>query len=131
MPEKLTLESAAQDRQWVFPLLTLDVVRPFYDLMGLHQEAEARRHEALRAATLATRKQRAETLVSFCQDLQERIDPPVADHLAWWIGRVAYQNVQAHVPVSDWKDVLRRCHRKGQSGWCRLAFPKQLSSEAL
>ena len=40
MQRNVTLENAALDRQWVFPLLTLDVVRPFYNLMGLNQGAQ-------------------------------------------------------------------------------------------
>ena len=140
MLEKTTLESAAKDRQWVFPLLTLDVVRPFYDLMGLAQEAQAGLQMALRAATLATRKQLVEaltnqgpspTLASFCQDLEGRIGPSVAEHLAWWIRHVFYREVQAHIPVDDWSDLLRRCHRKGERSWRRLPFPGHLSAEAL
>ena len=64
MQQKVTLENAALDRQWVFPLLTLDVVRPFYDLMGLSQEAQSGLQKALRATTLATRKQLVEALVN-------------------------------------------------------------------
>jgi hypothetical protein len=137
MAEKLTLESAAKDRQWVFPLLTLDVVRPFYDLMGLKQEADVGLQKALRAATLATRKQLVEaltnqgpspTLTSFCQDVERRISTPVADHLAWWLQRVLHS--EAHVAVSNWQDLLRRCQRNGEEGWGRLPFPGRLSAEA-
>ena len=64
MQQKVTLESAALDRQWVFPLLTLDVVRPFYNLMGLNREAQAGLQKSLRDSTLATRKQLVEALVN-------------------------------------------------------------------
>jgi hypothetical protein len=138
MPEKMTLESAAKDRQWVFPLLTLDVVGPFYDLMGLTQEAQAGLQKALRAATLATRKQLVvaltnqgpqPTLATFCQDLGGRIGTSVAEHLAWWVRHVLHENVQAHVPVTNWRDLLRRCAREGEESWRRLPFPAQLSPE--
>jgi hypothetical protein len=139
MQQKVTLESAALDRQWVFPLLTLDVVRPFYDLMGLNQQAQAGLQKALRATTLATRKQLVEalvnqgpppTLASFCQDLEGRIGASTAEHLGWWIRRVLHKEVQAHIPVSDWQDLLRRCRREGEESWRRLPFPGQLSAEA-
>ena len=138
MPEKMTLESAAQDRQWVFPFLTLDVVRPFYDLMGLNQEAQAGLQKALRDSTLATRKQLVEalvnqgpppTLATFCQDLERRIGTSAADHLAWWVRHVLHKQVQAHIPVSHWEDLLRRCRREGEESWRRLPFPGQLSPE--
>jgi hypothetical protein len=139
MQQKVTLESAALDRQWVFPLLTLDVVHSFYDLMGLNQEAQAGLQKALRATTLATRKQLVEALVnqeppptlgSFCQDLEGRIGTATADHLAWWIRRVLHKEVQAHIPVQDWRDLLRRCRREGEESWRRLPFPGHLSAEA-
>ena len=139
MQKKVTLESAALDRQWVFPLLTLDVVRPFYDLMGLDQEARAGLQRALRATTLATRKQLMEALVNqgpsptlaiFCQELERRVGASTADHLAWWVGRVLHKEVQGHIPVSNWRDLLRRCRREGEDSWRRLSLPGHLSEEA-
>jgi hypothetical protein len=127
----VTLESAAQGRLSVLALLTLDVVRPFYDLMGLNQDAQAVLQDALRATTLATRKQGPHpTPASFCRELQGRLGAPTIEHVAWWLRYVFFKETQAHVPVENWTDLLRRCHRAGAESWGRLPFPARLSAEA-
>jgi hypothetical protein len=94
MEQRTRLEIAANSHQWVFPLLTLDVVRTFYDLMGLGPELNAGLHEALRDATLAMRNETvkalangmpAPTLTSFCRHVERAIGPATTEHLVWWL----------------------------------------------
>jgi hypothetical protein len=139
MRQKVSLEAAAEGHEWVFALLTLDVVRAFYDLMGLDPAFHAGLQRALRDATVATRKEIVEalvhggpkpTLTSFCRHVERVAGDAATDHLAWWLQNVFDYNTQTHKALSAWTYVMRRCQREDDASWRQLAFPEALSSEA-
>ena len=66
------------------------------------------------------------TLASFCEELEGRVGTSAVEHLAWWVRHVFHKEVQAHIPVQNWRDLMRRCRREGEESWRRLPFPGQL-----
>lgn len=136
MQQKLTLEAATTGHTGVFPLLTLDVVRTFYDLMGIDPQYHAALHGGLRKATLVTRKEIVleltrggpkPTLAGFCGIVESALGPPGTEHLTWWLERVL---LAEHREIGSWTRVLRYCLREGDEYWRRLGFPAPLSDEA-
>jgi hypothetical protein len=139
MPDKVTLEAAAALMPWVFALLSMDVARAFYDMMGIEPGIHDRLHGALRSATLATRKELVQallqnqprpTLASFCGHVEGRIGEAPANRLSWWLQRVFADGLETHSSLRSWTHVLRYCKREGDDGWSRLGLPKQVSDES-
>jgi hypothetical protein len=139
MQQNATLETAAARREWVFAFLTLDVVRAFYDLMGLDTAVEAGLQGALRDATLVTRRQIVDalvtggpkpTLAAFCRYVEGSVGAAASEHLVWWLQHVFDAEAQTHRALDRWSRVLRHCQREGDGGWRQLAFPEPLSNEA-
>lgn len=140
MPEKVTLEAAAAPNPWVFALLSTDVARAFYDMMGIQPAIHDKLHAALRSAILATRKEFVQALLekrpgpalaSFCGYVEGRIGEGPTNHLSWWLQRVFLYGPETHDALYQWTWVLRFCRREGEEGWRQLALPKQVSDEAL
>lgn len=137
--QTLTLEAAAVGRESVFAMLTLDVVRVFYELMGFNPQAQARLQGALRDATLTVRKEIVDALVNgspkptmatFCRPVEASLGTGTTEHLVWWLQNVYHAEPQSQIPLQDWTHLLRHCHREGDEGWRRLPFPPHLAAEA-
>jgi hypothetical protein len=138
MPEKVTLEAVAAPMPWVLSLLSMDVARAFYDMMGIEPAIHDKLHAALRGATLETRRELVQALLqkrpgpalaSFCGYVEGRIGEGPTNHLSWWLQRVFAHEQETHDALFQWSWVLRRCLRQGEEGWRQLALPKQLSDE--
>jgi len=139
MQQKVQLETAAIRREWVFSFLTLDVVRAFYDMMGIDPTFHAGLNLALRDATLATRTEIVQallsggpkpTLATFCRHVESLTGSAATAHLAWWLQHV-FDAEQIHNAMDDWEQVFRHCQREGHEAWRQLPFPKDLSNESL
>jgi hypothetical protein len=139
MRQTVSLEAAAEGHEWVFALLTLDVVRAFYDMMGLDPAFHAGLHGALRDATVLTRKELVRApveggpkpaLTSFCRHVEGLAGEAATEHLAWWLQHVSESSAEAHRALRRWMHVMRDCQREEDASWRQLAFPQALSTEA-
>jgi hypothetical protein len=137
MKSQVTLENAARDREWVFSLLTLDIVRGFYDLMGLDAGFHARIHTGLRAATVSTRKDLVQQLmhphealarVDFCRSAEAQLGKDASEHLSWWLEHVSKR--QHERDLRRWTDLLVSLHREHDELWSKLPFPQPLADQA-
>jgi len=137
----MTASSAflSEKRAWVFPVLTLDVVRPFYGMMGLEPLDPALLQIALRDASLVTRKRlsnalitggRSPTLEDFYDSLAAALGPSGIARFEWWLQKVMNADVRDNLGLSWWTHTLRTAHRERED-WERLAFPKEISNQAL
>jgi hypothetical protein len=133
------LEALAASRGWVFPLLTLDVVRTFYDMMGLSPaNASYDLQMVLRDATITVRKRVWQiaagalppTLAEFWRSVEAAMEPAATERLAWWLQNVLHAEPRDNLGLSHWNHVLRYC-RHCPDCWERLGFPTEVSSEAL
>jgi hypothetical protein len=139
MPQKTGLETVPEHRIWVFPFLTLDVVRAFYDLMGLRPGDPGAFQEALREATIAWRKRMERAalaggtpppLADFCRQVEGAIGRSATEHLLWWLQNVFSGSTRDNLGLNRWDRVLSRCRHESEL-WQRLGFPEELSEEAL
>lgn len=134
-----TLETAVSSRTWVLTLLTLDVVLPFYAMMGLKVSDPIAFQKCLREATLAHRKkiERAIThgetspmLADFCGYVESALGPSLTSHLVWWLENIFHTHPRDNLGLSHWNHVFRHC-RHERERWQKLELPENLSSEIL
>lgn len=132
------LEPFAQSCGWVFPLLTLDVVKPFFALIGLTPVSSTGDFQrTLRDSIVALRKRvspmsgDAAMLASseFFQSIEAAIGPVATKRFAWWLRNILHTDPRCHIGLSNWDYVLRYC-RHFDDRWERLGFPVNLSGQA-
>lgn len=116
-------------RRWneIIDLLSMDVVRPFFDLMGLHADNDLQgvlRHEiingrkraALNSKTGLPPPQRVISAVA------ESLGARTSSHLVWW-GRYIFEDApKDHRNLDKWDSVLYDC-RSDPRRWSQLGFP--------
>jgi hypothetical protein len=139
MRSQETLEAASEGREWAFPILTLDLVRGFYDLMGLDAAFHDRIHAGLRAATVRTRQEFVQGLVNphgqvaradFCQLAESELGRDASEHLSWWLQNVFEAQTQDHRDLERWTQVIIHCHRDRDELWSQLPLSQPLAAEA-
>jgi hypothetical protein len=128
-------------RRWgeLVSLLSMDVVSPFYGLMGLRFGAPERLQRLLRHEIVRWRNAvaNAPTPVSgpfvgsqrFVASIAESIGAESARHLVWWERYVFHNDPRDNLDLDRWDTVLR-CSRLEPALWRRL-FPDPFSEEAL
>jgi hypothetical protein len=133
------LEPLAASREWVFPFLTLDVVLPFFEMMGLPLADHSYDFQkVLRDATVAVRRSERqpaagepqETWAEFFAAVEAGLGPAPTGRLAWWLRNILHARPRDNLGLSDWDHVLRYCRRSADR-WKRLGFPESMSGEAL
>jgi len=133
------LESSIASRAWAIPLLTLDSVLPFHELLGLPStKTSPTLMDVLREVTVAVRRQvglaatreTTHTIGAYLQALATAMGPNVQEHFVWWLQNVFHADTQSHSALSGWDYMLRHC-RHSSRDWERLHLPKELSSEIL
>ena len=129
----------SESRVWVFSVLTLDIVRPFYGMMGLDAADPALLQVALRDATLVTRKRLSDALASnatpptledFYLSVATTLGPTGVERFEWWLEKVMHADTHDNRGLWRWMNVLRWA-RHERARWQRLGFPKECSNEAL
>jgi hypothetical protein len=119
-------------------LLSMDVVRPFCELMGLGRDEFEGLQRRLRQQLVTERKRCGPppeaSMIVMHQDapvaaVAESLRANAGPHLAWWERHIFYCDTRDHRGLQHWGDVLvRGRHEPGL--WQRL-FPASIRSEAL
>lgn len=119
-------------------LLSMDVVRPFCELMGLGREEFDRLQPRLRQQLVGERKRSgppadASLLVMheapLVSNVAKALREDATPYLAWWERYIFMCDTRDHQTLRNWGDVLHRA-RNEPSLWQRL-FPPPLRHEAL
>jgi hypothetical protein len=139
MPTISSLAAAGVSREWAFPLLTLDGVARFYELMGLPStDARPNLQEVLREATVDLRRQvqqaiggaASPTIEGYFRSVANVMKPATAERLAWWLQNVLHVDARDYMGLSRWDNMLRYC-RHSPERWERLGLPERASSAVL
>lgn len=131
MPVALT-EPEFNPRRWdkITSLLSMDVVRPFYDLMGLRSSEPDVLQQVLRQEIIAGRKRfAAQPDVDAPIDLQtvldtvsEALGAQFGEYLTLWATYVFHDAPADNRNLARWSAVLQAC-RGEPNLWARLGFP--------
>ena len=121
----------------IFVLLSMDVVVPFYELMGLRGFSENALRDSLRAELLKTRRKFASGMqgsVSYSPEetfaaLRTVLGVTQSNHLRWWGQRVFAWDIQEHRHLRLWEALLRYLAEQPEK-WLQLHIPERLSTAA-
>src|SRR5262245_16683128 len=133
-------EPEPQLRRWhqVISLLSMDVVRPFYGLMGLQPGAPEKLQRVLRQEIVSGRKKTVAEHLSadptavvqrIVNGLAELSGTEAARQLVWWEQNVFHNDPRDNLELDNWDTVLRCC-RLERRLWRRL-FPDRLQDKAM
>ena len=114
-------------------LLSMDVVSPFFDLMGLRAGGSEHLPRVLRRFTVAGRKRMADPPLGPAEVIQavsDSIGADAARQLVWWEQNVFSNHPRDNLELQFWTTVLLSC-RNETDGWRRLGFPDPIRDEAL
>ena len=122
----------------IMTLLSLDVVRPFYDLMGLRSLPGDELQQVLRREIVTARKRCAASQSDDPLFAPQTIIEVVADslgaaasrHLVWWERNVFSDSPRDNMNLHHWTRVLQTCSYEPDL-WARLRLPAELAQEAL
>jgi hypothetical protein len=128
-----TGESELDVRRWahLVSLLSMDVVRPFFDLMGLKLSSPAQLQDVLRREVIAGRKSgvvvpsaRLPVIPQrVLQAVRESLGEGASSHLVWWERHVYHRTPSKdHRGLRKWISVLQRSQQEPGS-WGRLGLP--------
>jgi hypothetical protein len=118
-------------------MLSLDVVRPFYDLMGLRLDDPDGLQQTLRHEIVTWRKRSVaapEASLPFTPHgvirvVAESLSAEASQHLVWWEQHVFHGDPRDNLNLRKWTTVLQTCHN--ESGlWNQLGFPDSIREEA-
>jgi hypothetical protein len=120
-------------------LLSMDVVEPFYDLIGLRIADAAVFQAALRKLILAARREfpRTDPAVVFLrresilQMTGVTLGEETKTHLERWGESVFEMSAQDHIELKHWTLALRYCGLRDPTAWAALGIPEPLSGEFL
>lgn len=123
---------------WIITLLSMDVVRPFYDLMGLRSLPADELQRVLRREIVAARKRWGTAQPGDPPFAPQAIIKVVADslgaaasrHLAWWERNIFRDDPRDNLNLQKWTSILQTCtYEPGL--WTRLGFLAPVEEEAL
>jgi 8-oxo-dGTP pyrophosphatase MutT (NUDIX family) len=120
-------------RRWgeLVSLLSMDVVRPFYDLMGL-RPGEPDELQRVLQEIVSGRKRLVEApdvAQGIVRAVEEELGAQASRHLFWWERHVFHNDPGDNLHLDEWDNFLRCC-RHDPDLWKRL-FPDQIREEAL
>jgi len=122
-------------RRWneLIDLLSLDVVRPFFDLMGLHAGNDLQ--GVLRREIISGRKQAAAspdaelpTPQKVISAVAESLGASTSSHLIWWGCYIFEDAPKDHLNLDKWNSVLYDC-RTDPRRWSQLGFPDSIGPD--
>ena len=120
-------------RRWALlvSLLSMDVVRPFFDLMGVKLANPTEFQEVLRGEVIAGRKSEVAdpnarlpvTPQGFLKSVRESLGEGANRHLVWWERHVFHKNPSRdNREVRKWATVLQTSRHEPRL-WNRLGLP--------
>jgi hypothetical protein len=120
-------------RRWahLVSLLSMDVVQPFFDLMGLKLASPAQFQEVLRREVIAGRKSGVVvpnarlpvTPQGVLKAVRKSLGEGASSRLVWWERRVFHRTPSKdHRGLRKWISVLLRCQQE-PGFWSRLGLP--------
>lgn len=119
-------------------LLSLDVVCPFYERMGLKLHAGNQLQKTLREQVIASRHRSIFALYDellfkprlIAEEISEVLSVEDYRHFLWWQRNIFGDEPRDHQNLNKWNNVLQTCRHERQL-WARLGFPAQFDAEAL
>lgn len=127
------------DFRWhrIITLLSLDVVRPFYDMMGLRLIEADHMQQVLRQEIILVRRQWAVTqpedlrfdVPAIIEGISRSVSAEDMLRLHWWERNVFSGDPRDNMNLLRWKSVLQDCSYE-HARWARLGLPAGISEEA-
>lgn len=122
-------------RRWagLMFLLSMDVVRPFYAMMGLQPDEPDALQRVLRQEIVAGRKRSAASLEAappfepqaVLRAVAELLGAKTSQHLVWWDRHVFSWETRDNRNLNNWTTVLQNCWDE-PGLWNRLGLPDSI-----
>ncbi len=127
------------DFRWhrIITLLSLDVVRPFYDMMGLRLIAADHFQQILRQEIIVVRKRWAVAqpedlrldVSAIIEGITRSVTAEDMRRLHWWERNIFSDDPRDNMNLARWNSVLQDCSYE-HARWARLGLPTGISEEA-
>lgn len=117
----------------MFSMLSMDVVSPFYDMMGLQHFKDLpqllRTHIVAQRKTIASAGSPVPAPEEMLAAVKSALGGERGRYWVWWAKHVFHWDPQDHRPFEDWRSVIGEARKKPELS--RRLFPKQFADEAM